>query len=76
MYSETQLYPIGQPHNSVHGRLGCSMASVKTAAYDPLFWLHHSFIDYIWAKRQKDRVLDPMTNFELNDTVLEPFGGN
>lgn len=52
------------------------MNLVQTAAYDPLFWLHHSFIDKVWADRQNNPDLPQMTNEELKDTILEPFRGN
>lgn len=37
------------PHNNVHSTLGGLMGNPKTAAQDPIFWLHHSNIDRIWA---------------------------
>ena len=52
------------------------MIELKTAAYDPIFWLHHGFIDKIWAERQNNPILPKMTNTELKNTILEPFGGN
>ena len=72
---ETQLHQIFQPHGSVHVKLRCTMLSLSTAAYDPIFWLHHGFIDKIWAERQNKPGLPKMTNTELKDTILEPFGG-
>jgi tyrosinase len=38
-----------QLHNSVHGWVGGTMASVATAAYDPIFWAHHTMVDRLWA---------------------------
>ena len=76
MYYETQLYPICQTHGSVHVILGCTMQAITTAAYDTIFWLHHGFVDKIWAERQNNPVLPQMTNTELKNTILEPFGGN
>mgnify|MGYP001175199117 CR=1 FL=1 len=74
-YNETQLYPICQRHGTVHVSLQCTMSPLETAAYDPIFWLHHGFIDKIWAERQNNPDLPEMTNTELKDTILEPFGG-
>jgi hypothetical protein len=37
------------PHNDVHFRMGCDMRFVDTAAYDPIFYLHHTYIDYVFA---------------------------
>ena len=58
----------------VHIDLQCTMEPTQTAAYDPIFWLHHSFIDKVWADRQNNPDLPQMTNEELKDTILEPFG--
>jgi tyrosinase len=40
---ETQL------HNKVHGWVGGSMGWVAIAAYDPLFWAHHTMVDRLWS---------------------------
>lgn len=39
---------INGPHGSVHGAVGGNMQSVRTAAHDPIFWLHHSNVDRQW----------------------------
>ena len=56
--------------------LKCTMSPLETAAYDPIFWLHHSFIDKVWAERQNKPNSFEMTNNELEDTILEPFKSN
>lgn len=35
-------------HNIIHGHIGGNMGNVFTAPLDPLFWLHHCMIDYLW----------------------------
>ena len=75
-YNETQLHQIHQPHGMVHIDLQCTMEPTQTAAYDPIFWLHHSFIDKVWAERQNNPDLPQMTSIDLEDNILEPFGGN
>lgn len=39
-------------HGSVHIRVGGDMSGVPTAAYDPIFYLHHANIDRLWASWQ------------------------
>jgi hypothetical protein len=39
-------------HGGVHVRTGGDMGSVPTAAYDPIFYLHHANIDRLWADWQ------------------------
>jgi hypothetical protein len=37
------------PHNIVHSLIGGFMGDPNRAALDPIFWLHHSNIDRLWA---------------------------
>ena len=39
-------------HGGVHVRTGGDMGSVPTAAYDPIFFLHHANVDRLWAAWQ------------------------
>ena len=43
---------ISGVHGSVHVRTGGDMTAVPTAAYDPIFYLHHANVDRIWADWQ------------------------
>jgi len=38
-----------QLHNRVHGWVGGSMRQVAVAAYDPIFWAHHTMVDRLWS---------------------------
>jgi tyrosinase len=42
---QTQIEDI---HNGVHVWVGGTMSDIATAAYDPLFWAHHTMIDRLW----------------------------
>jgi hypothetical protein len=42
---------LESPHNWVHNAVGGTMGS-STSPADPLFWLHHAFIDKLWADWQ------------------------
>jgi tyrosinase len=35
-------------HDNIHVWVGGTMADVPWAAYDPLFWAHHSMVDRLW----------------------------
>ncbi len=43
---------LEEVHNGVHRAVGGEMVTSRSPA-DPLFWLHHSNIDRIWAQWQK-----------------------
>jgi tyrosinase len=36
------------PHGDVHMEVGGLMSQFSTAAFDPVFWLHHANIDRVW----------------------------
>ena len=72
------------PHGSLHVDVKCDMFSVETAAYDTLFYLHHSYVDYQWAFWQElqrlrghsdpkipgfDRPLAPFDRTRFNDNA-------
>lgn len=42
---QTQLEDV---HNGVHVWVAGTMGDIATAAYDPLFWAHHTMIDRVW----------------------------
>lgn len=55
-------------HNRLHNLVGGTMVTSASPA-DPLFWLHHAFIDKIWADWQ---VLHPGVNPSNPSEVLKP----
>ncbi|SRR6266571_824532 len=60
-------------HDSVHGWIGGDMESLEYAAFDPIFFAHHSMIDrlwYVWQVRHGVRNIPP----GLLDMELIPFG--
>jgi tyrosinase len=42
---------LESPHNTVHNLVGGTMQT-STSPADPIFWLHHGFIDKLWADWQ------------------------
>lgn len=65
------------PHNQLHFGMGCDMRVIDTSAYDPVFYLHHTYIDYIfafWQELQRLRGENevPAAIQELEDP-LPPF---
>lgn len=59
-------------HNGVHGWVGGTMNWPEVAAYDPIFWAHHSMIDrlwYLWQLKHPGLVLPK----SYLDIALSPF---
>ena len=61
-------------HGAVHNWVGGPMADLPNSPADPVFWLHHSFIDCLWEDfRDRQRSLrppvDPRYDYP-NDSVV------
>ena len=67
--------PISLPHNDIHNYLRCDMSDTKTAAYDPIFWLHHSYVNRQFAFWQEVNKLRKRNigSFEEMSKPLDPF---
>lgn len=53
-------------HNGPHVWVDGQMSLLDSAAEDPVFWLHHCFIDYWWQKfmdQQLDRGVNPYNDY-------------
>jgi len=55
-------------HDRLHGLVGGTMATAASPA-DPLFWLHHAFIDKLFADWQ---LLHPTVNHPNSNEILQP----
>jgi tyrosinase len=59
-------------HNGVHMWVGGTMGDIATAAYDPLFWAHHTMIDRLWRLWQLAHP-GAMPAASLLEQALPPF---
>lgn len=48
----------GYGHNHIHQLIGGAMKHPRTSAQDPMFWLHHSNVDRVWATWHRNRGRD------------------
>ncbi|VDI58954.1 Hypothetical predicted protein [Mytilus galloprovincialis] len=60
-------------HNMVHRWVDGTMASGSIAAFDPIFWCHHSFIDYIWELFRR-RITNAPADYPLGFPTHPPNG--
>lgn len=66
----------GGAHGTVHVRVGGDMGSVVSAAYDPLFWLHHAQVDKVWFDWQSRRPDAPVPAEVLSAAIYGGFRGH
>lgn len=59
-------------HDAVHGWVGGVMGSVSFAAFDPIFWAHHTMVDRLWWMWQNRHSNATMPD-SMMDIVLSPF---
>ncbi|CAG2190962.1 unnamed protein product [Mytilus edulis] len=50
----------------VHVWVGGSMLGVNTAPSEPVFFLHHCFIDYVWEQFRQRQTVDPETDYPFD----------
>lgn len=60
-------------HDGVHGWVGGTMGNVGYAAFDPVFWAHHTMIDRMWWLWQQQGRMNAVPFAGWEDLVLEPF---
>lgn len=66
-------------HNAGHNIVGGYMANPVFSPNDPLFWLHHSFIDRVWSRWQTNRLAgqagSTLASHYPPQTEASPFNG-
>jgi hypothetical protein len=60
-------------HDTVHGWVGGTMSNVGYAAFDPVFWAHHTMIDRLWWLWQQQGRMNAVPAPGWESIVLEPF---
>ena len=57
MLDQDPQYSLEYQHGGTHVFIGGDMERLETSAFDPIFFFHHAFVDYIWEQfRQKVRL--------------------
>ena len=67
---------IATPHNTVHNHFRCNLAFTEASAFDPVFWLHHSFVDSLlafWQQLQRLRGNNLDFDPRLESSTMDPF---
>lgn len=51
-------FNIEQVHNDVHVWIGGQMLTIEIAAFDPIFYLFHAFVDNLWTDFRQKQIAD------------------
>lgn len=54
------------PHGTIHSVIGGDMSPTSNAPNDPIFYLHHGNVDYLWAKWQDANPQTRLTDYTGN----------
>lgn len=71
--SESHSLSVENPHNNIHGYVGGWMGLVELSAFDPIFWLHHCFIDNLFWQWQVISNQTDSISYPQLDRQLVPF---
>ena len=64
---------LSSVHGAIHVELGCVLGPPQSAAYDPVFWMHHSFVDKVFSIWQSRWENHPSFLAATRDKRMEPF---
>ncbi|KNE57671.1 hypothetical protein AMAG_04532 [Allomyces macrogynus ATCC 38327] len=69
-YDRWEYFVERGPHFVIHSMIGGDMALLPTSSNDPIFYVHHAFIDYLWTTFQlKTPAAFTAYNGTVNGTV-------
>ncbi|XP_061197835.1 tyrosinase-like protein 1 [Saccostrea echinata] len=60
------MFSLEGHHNGPHVWVGGHVASLNTAPYDPVFYMHHAFVDAVWERfreQQRANGVNPETDY-------------
>ncbi|XP_052087656.1 tyrosinase-like protein isoform X1 [Mytilus californianus] len=56
-------------HDAVHVWVGGTMRGLNTAPSDPVFFLHHCFIDYVWEQFRQRQTVDSESDYPFDQSA-------
>ncbi|KAK4644981.1 hypothetical protein QC761_300971 [Podospora bellae-mahoneyi] len=64
----------GRPHGAGHGGVGAEMGNPISSPSDPTFWMHHAWLDRLWAQWQDLRPEVRLGEMGGNNRMRNGFG--
>ncbi|KAL4234510.1 hypothetical protein ACF0H5_006153 [Mactra antiquata] len=72
---EGGIHRIEVLHDGVHNWIGGDMGDLGLSAFDPMFYFHHAYVDYVWELFRRNQVLscgvDPETDYPVEKNAAE-----
>ncbi|XP_076076203.1 uncharacterized protein LOC143047136 [Mytilus galloprovincialis] len=69
-------YNLENYHDAVHVWVGGTMLGINTAPSDPVFYLHHCFIDYVWEVFRQRQTVDPEKDYPFDQNASPSHAPN
>uniref|UniRef100_A0A914D235 ShKT domain-containing protein n=1 Tax=Acrobeloides nanus TaxID=290746 RepID=A0A914D235_9BILA len=73
---QTDFKVLEYTHGNVHIWVGGDMIEQTTSANDPIFWLLHSFVDFIWEMYRQNPYMAPFQPWRNNDGLNNKYTDN
>ena len=62
---------LEQKHGGVHDFIGGHMNTLSCTGFEPLFYMHHAYIDYVWQKyRETQTQHDKENDYPITGKTL------
>ncbi|KAK3935115.1 amino acid transporter [Diplogelasinospora grovesii] len=71
-FEEVRQCIESQPHGAGHGGVGALMLNVKLSPGDPIFYLHHTYLDKLWWEWQARNLTHRLTDMSGTNTQQMP----
>lgn len=59
-------------HDTAHGHVGGQMGDPLKSPDDPVFWLHHAYVDFLWAEWERLHPDPPTAHYLPTDAPGDP----
>lgn len=60
------IYSLERHHNGPHVWVGGHLSALNSATWDPVFFMHHAYVDAVWARFRQLQIqsgINPETNY-------------
>ena len=69
LFGEDYMYSLEGHHNGPHVWVGGHISALNSAPWDPVFYMHHAYVDAVWERFREGQVangVNPETDYPRN----------